>query len=78
MSTKRHNGHIQKTLAGIGMIAVTAGAILIPSTDDATIPVRTTPEIRGEEAAVLVVPPNVPPPITRGHATRVSSPTRRA
>ena len=71
MSTTRHNGHIQKTLASIGLIAVTAGAILVPSTDDATIPVRTTPEIRGEEAAVLVVPPNVPPPITRDHATKV-------
>ena len=71
MSTKRHTGHIQKTLASIGLIAVAAGAILIPSTDDATIPVRTTPEIRGEETAVLVAPPNLPPPITRDHATKV-------
>ena len=71
MNTKRHTGHIQKTLAAIGLIAVAAGAILIPSSDDATIPVRETPEIRGEEAAVRVTPPNLPPPITRDHATKV-------
>jgi nitrite reductase (NO-forming) len=71
MRIKSHNGHIQKTLAFFGLIAVTAGAILIPSTDDATIPIRTTPEIRGEETAVLIAAPNVPAPITRTHATKV-------
>ena len=70
MSTRFYAGYIQKTLASIGLIAVTAAAILIPSTDT-TIPVRTTREIRGEEAAVLVAPPNLPPPITRDHATKV-------
>ena len=30
------------------------------------------PEIQGEETAVLGVPPNVPPPITRKHATKVT------
>ncbi|MCH7858027.1 MAG: hypothetical protein IIB37_14855 [Gemmatimonadetes bacterium] len=75
MGTKSHTSHIQKALAAIGLVAVAAGAILIPSTDhitstdDATIPVRTTPEIRGVETAVLVAPPNLPPPITRDHAT---------
>ena len=71
MRIKSHSGHIQKTLVAFGLIAVTAGAILIPSTDDATIPIRTTPEIRGEETAVLITAPNVPAPITRTHATKV-------
>jgi len=31
----------------------------------------TDPEIKGEEAAVLTQAPNVPPPITRRHATKV-------
>jgi nitrite reductase (NO-forming) len=78
MSTTSHTGRIQKTLASVGLIAVsvgliavTAGAILFSPSNDAIIPVRTTPEIRGEEAAVLVAPPNLPPPITRDHATKV-------
>jgi nitrite reductase (NO-forming) len=36
-----------------------------------TLPVKTLPEIRGEEAAVLTSAPDVPPPITRDHATKV-------
>jgi nitrite reductase (NO-forming) len=35
------------------------------------VPVRQLPEIRGEETAVLTAAPNVPPPITRNHATKV-------
>lgn len=36
------------------------------------VPVRTTPDkIDGEEVAVLTDAPNVPPPITRTHATKV-------
>ncbi len=38
---------------------------------DGSIPVREIPEIRGEERAVLTEAPNVPPPITRKHATKV-------
>ena len=71
MSIKNHSGLIQKTLASAGLIAATAGAILFPSSNDDGIPVRTTPEIRGEEAAILVAPPHLPPPITRDHATKV-------
>jgi nitrite reductase (NO-forming) len=71
MSTKSRYGYIQKTLASIGLIAVTTGALLIPSADDGAIPIRTTPEIRGEVTAVLVAPPNVPAPITRDYATKV-------
>jgi len=75
MSTKSHTGHIQKTLAAVTVISLVAGVMLIPSTDDATndapIPVRTTPDIRGMETAVLVAPPHVPPPITRDYATKV-------
>ncbi|HEU0077157.1 MAG TPA: copper-containing nitrite reductase, partial [Longimicrobiaceae bacterium] len=37
----------------------------------ATIPVRTAPEIRGQEIAQLAFAPNVPAPITRDYATKV-------
>ncbi len=37
----------------------------------ASIPVRTMPEVRGSEVAVLTAAPNVPPPITRDYATKV-------
>ena len=33
--------------------------------------IKLPPEIRGEEVAVLTEPPNVPPPITRKHSTKV-------
>lgn len=71
MSKKSHFSHIQKTFASIGLIAVTTGALLIPSTEDGAIPIRTTPEIRGEVTAALVAPPTVPAPITRDYATKV-------
>ncbi len=35
------------------------------------VPVRDLPELVGEEQAVLTEAPNVPPPITRKHATKV-------
>lgn len=36
-----------------------------------SVPVRTPASVNGEEVAVLTIPPNVPPPITRSHATKV-------
>ena len=73
MTTNSHTGRIQKTLAALGLIVVLAASILIPKTTtyDEAIPVRTAPEIRGEETAVLVAAPNVPPAITRDYATKV-------
>jgi nitrite reductase (NO-forming) len=41
------------------------------SSAQASIPVRATPELRGQEVAVLTEAPNVPPPITRDYATKV-------
>lgn len=38
---------------------------------DAAVPTRDLPPIEGEETAVLTQAPNVPPPITRNHATKV-------
>jgi nitrite reductase (NO-forming) len=35
------------------------------------VPVRSLPPITGEEVAVITTAPNVPPPITRTHATKV-------
>ena len=39
--------------------------------DRGAVPVRALPEIRGEEVAVITSAPNVPPAITRKHATKV-------
>ena len=36
-----------------------------------SVPVRDPASVDGEEVAVLTTPPNVPPPITRSHATKV-------
>ena len=72
MNTKRHTGHIQKTLAAIGLIAVAAGAILIPF-NRRRPPSRFAKRRRSAEKKqrFLVTPPNLPPPITRDHATKV-------
>lgn len=57
------------TLAALA-VAFIAGACTAPANDN-SIPVRELPEIKGEEIAVLTTAPNVPPPITRTHATKV-------
>ncbi len=46
--------------AALGVVVVTLGCSN-----------QTGQEVTGEEVAVLVAPPSVPPPITRNHATRV-------
>ena len=56
--------------------AIAAGAVACTPAEAAdarasAVPVHELPEIRGEETAVLTVAPDVPPPITRSHATRV-------
>lgn len=56
------------TLA-LGAVACTPAEAA--NADGGAVPVRTLPEIRGEEAAVLTMAPDVPPPITRDHATKV-------
>jgi len=73
MITKSPTGRTSKALAALGLILVLVAAILLPAktTYEGTIPVRTAPEIRGEEAATLTSPPNVPPAITRDYATKV-------
>ncbi len=49
-----------------------ANADAAPTNRKTTVPVRTqTEEIKGQEVAVLTVAPNVPPPITRTHPTKV-------
>jgi len=66
---------VTKVAALAGLAVVTAGAVFFPRVDDAAfdneIPVRTAPEIRGVETAVLTDAPNVPPPLARDYATRV-------
>ncbi len=54
------------TLAGCGAPVASAA-----ERGESAVPTRALPEIVGEERAVLTVAPNVPPPITRTHATRV-------
>ena len=55
-------------LATVGVFAIAART---PDVDDAAIPVRELPEIKGEEVAQLVAAPAVPAPITRDYATKV-------
>src|ERR1051325_2454032 len=54
---------------GVSLLAVTALANEAPVSAIGPKPVD--PEIQGEETAVLTDAPNVPPPITRKHATKV-------
>lgn len=60
----------------IGAVAAAFGLVLAgcntaPATGEDGIPIRTAPEVSGEEVATLTAPPNVPPPITRTTPTRV-------
>ncbi len=57
---------LSATLAGC-----VAGDAAAAEGNRSAVPVRALPEIVGEERAVLTVAPNVPPPITRTHATKV-------
>jgi nitrite reductase (NO-forming) len=62
------------TFAAAAALAAAAVACTPAEAADArvsAVPFRALPEIRGEETAVLTAAPNVPPPITRRHATRV-------
>lgn len=68
MDTKRSGvavGALVLLAIGIGTVAA------VRATSDREIPIRVLPDISGEEAAVLAVPPQVPPPITRRHASKV-------
>ena len=61
---------------GAGALLATASLTSCGRADAAetrgSVPVRTTfDEVRGEEVAKLVAPPNVPAPITRDYATKV-------
>ena len=59
------------SVAALAAIAVGAFPTLDTSTERADLPVPSLPELVGEEVAELLPPPQVPPPITRSHATRV-------
>jgi nitrite reductase (NO-forming) len=62
------------TFAAAAVLATGAVACTPAEAADArisAIPVKTLPEIRGVETAVVTKAPNVPPPITRDYATRV-------
>jgi len=54
-------------LGTVGTIAIAAAKPF----DDAAIPMRTLPDIKGEEIATLTAPPNVPAPIKRNYAAKV-------
>ena len=54
----------------LGLAAFRSGGDA-PADGDAFASEITLPEIVGQEVAVLTEAPNVPPPITRDHATRV-------
>jgi nitrite reductase (NO-forming) len=62
------------TIAGVALVALLSLAAfrsLAANGRDAFASQITLPEIVGQETAVLTHAPNVPPPITRDHATRV-------
>ncbi len=48
-----------------------AGNLLAADITQTPVPKPVDSDVQGEEVAVLGVPPNVPPPITRKHATKV-------
>jgi nitrite reductase (NO-forming) len=59
-------------LASATLAGCAADAEAAQGTGTASVPVRTpAEEIKGVEKAVLTAAPNVPPPITRTHATKV-------
>ncbi|HEY9229449.1 MAG TPA: copper-containing nitrite reductase [Gemmatimonadaceae bacterium] len=67
---------IAALLATIGVLATVSATSCTRSADAAeqrgAVPVRSVPKkVEGEEVAVLTDAPNVPPPITRSHATKV-------
>lgn len=77
MSTKRFRrsawiaGGAGAAVLGVAALAFSAGGGSDARGFDSAIPVRTVPEVRGEEVATLTAPPFVPPAIERSHATRV-------
>jgi nitrite reductase (NO-forming) len=62
-------------LATLGVLATVSTTSCTRSADAAengrVVPIRVPDKIEGEELAVLTDAPNVPPPITRTHATKV-------
>jgi nitrite reductase (NO-forming) len=72
------SGNVKRTLGGSVIVVVAlfaalgAGFVSSPSgmLDD-RIPEAKLPEVKGTELARLTSPPNVPPAITRGYATKV-------
>ena len=64
----KHRFHLLSSLCLVGLFAVGAAA---EEAATATSPIVLPPDIKGEEIAVLTDPPNVPPPITRNHPTKV-------
>lgn len=54
-----------------GLLAVTVTTLLLAEAAQASAQKPNDPEVQGEETAVLGVPPNVPPPLTRKHPTKV-------
>jgi nitrite reductase (NO-forming) len=61
----------RKTCVAAGVFLLAATAFVADSLAQANNPKPTDPEIVGVETAVLTDAPNVPPPITRKHATKV-------
>jgi nitrite reductase (NO-forming) len=79
MSTQRNSNRTAWITAGaVGtLVAITATAFTLRAAPATVapfgydIPVRTAPEVRGEEMAILTAPPFVPAPISRKYPTKV-------
>jgi nitrite reductase (NO-forming) len=63
--------NIRTELAAIVVMSLLTGNLWAADAPQASTPKSSDPEVQGEETAVLGVPPHVPPPLTRKHATRV-------
>ncbi|MGZ8898933.1 MAG: copper-containing nitrite reductase [Limisphaerales bacterium] len=75
MKTQRTSINIASLLAAVTMIYAPASPALNAAESavvrPANAPKLVDPSVQGEEIAVLTQAPNVPPPITRKHATKV-------
>ena len=63
--------NIKTLFAAVAATSLLTGSVLAADAPQTSIPKSSDLDVQGEETALLGVPPNVPPPLTRKHATKV-------